>query len=61
TIYNATTVPTTSDVNFSAGSTNANTVISGLSSSGSLNIANGGGQSVDVLFDVSGWFTAKTS
>ncbi len=61
TIYNATTVPTTSDVNFSAGSTNANMVISGLSSSGSLNIANGGGHRVDVLFDVSGWFTAKTS
>ena len=61
TIYNATTAPTTSDVNFSAGSTDANMVISELSSSGSLNIANGGGQSVNALFDVSGWFTAKTS
>jgi hypothetical protein len=61
TVYAGSTVPTTSDVNFFAGSTNANTVISGLSSSGSLNIANGGGHRVDVLFDVSGWFTAKTS
>ncbi len=61
TVYAGSTVPTTSDVNFSAGSTNANMVISGLSSSGSLNIANGGGHRVDVLFDVSGWFTAKTS
>ncbi len=61
TVYAGSTVPTTSDVNFSAGNTNANMVISGLSSSGSLNIANGGDHRVDVLFDVSGWFTAKTS
>jgi hypothetical protein len=61
TIYGATTAPTTSDVNFATGTTNANMVISGLSSSGGLNIANGGGQSVNALFDVSGWFTAKTS
>ena len=59
TVYAGSTVPTTSDVNFFAGSTNANMVISGLSSSGSLNIANGGGHRVDVLFDVSGYFTPK--
>jgi hypothetical protein len=61
TIYSATTAPTTSDVNFATGTTNANMVISELNSSGGLNIVNGGGQSVDALFDVSGWFTARTS
>jgi hypothetical protein len=61
TVYAGSTAPTTSDVNFSAGTTNANMVISGLNSSGQVNIANGGGQSVNALLDVSGWFTAATS
>ncbi|MCL4435062.1 MAG: hypothetical protein M1399_09970 [Actinobacteria bacterium] len=39
TIYGATTAPTTSNVNFATGTTNANMVISELSSSGGLNIA----------------------
>ena len=54
-------LPATSDVNFSTGSINANMVVSGLSSSGGLEIANGGDHKVDALFDVSGWFTPKTS
>ena len=61
TVYAGSTAPTTSDVNFSAGSDSPNMVISGLTSSGGLNIANGGGHRVNVLFDVSGWFTAKTN
>jgi hypothetical protein len=61
TVYAGSTAPTTSDVNFAPGTTNANMVISELNSSGQVNIANGGGQSVNALLDVSGWFTAATS
>ena len=61
TVYSSGTAPTTSDVNFGIGITDANMVIGGLTSSGTVNIANGGGQSVNALLDVSGWFTAKTS
>jgi hypothetical protein len=53
--------PTTSDVNFTSGATAANMVIVQLSG-GMVNIVNGGGQgSVNVLVDVSGWFTPTTS
>ncbi|MCL4434228.1 MAG: IPT/TIG domain-containing protein [Actinobacteria bacterium] len=62
TVYSGSTAPTTSDVNFGVGTTSANMVIGGLTSSGTVNIANGGGSgSVNVLVDVSGWFTAATS
>lgn len=62
TMYTGSTAPTTSDVNFSTGTTDANMVIGQLSSSGQVNIANGGGTgSVNVLVDVSGWFTPSTS
>ena len=61
TVYAGSTAPTTSDVNFAPGTTDANMVISELNSSGQVNIANGGGQSVNALLDVSGWFTAATS
>jgi hypothetical protein len=61
TVYAGSTAPTTSDVNFGAGTTNANMVISGINSSGQVNIENGSGQSVNALLDVSGWFTAVTS
>ena len=61
TVYSATTAPATSDVNFSAGSDSPNMVISGLSSSGGLNIINGGGHKVNVLFDVSGYFAPATA
>ncbi|MCL4442751.1 MAG: IPT/TIG domain-containing protein [Actinobacteria bacterium] len=57
TIYGATTAPTTSDVNFATGTTNANMVISGLNSSGQVNIENGGESgSVNVLIDLAGYF-----
>ncbi len=62
TAYSGSTVPTTSDVNFGIDTTDANMVISGLTSSGQVNIENGGGTgTVNALFDVSGWFTAATS
>ncbi len=62
TVYSGSIAPTTSDVNFGVGTTDANMVIGGLTSSGAVNIANGGGSgSVNVLVDVSGWFTAATS
>jgi hypothetical protein len=61
TVYAGSTAPTTSDVNFSTESDSPNMVISELNSSGGLDIANGGGHRVDVLFDVSGYFTPKTN
>ncbi len=61
TAYAGGTAPSTSDVDFSAGSTNANMVVSGLTSSGGLNIINGGGHKVNVLFDVSGYFAPATA
>ena len=60
-VYLGNTVPIRSDVNFTTGSTNTNMVISGINSSGQVNIENGGGAgTVDALFDVSGWFTSST-
>ncbi len=57
TVYSSGTAPTTSDVNFGIGTTDANMVISGLTSSGTVNIANGSGSdSINVLVDVSGYF-----
>ncbi len=57
TVYAGSTAPTTSDVNFAPGTTDANMVISELNSSGQVNIANGGRSgSVGVLVDVSGYF-----
>ncbi len=61
TAYAGGTTLSTSDVDFSAGSTNANMVVSGLTSSGGLNIINGGGHKVNVLFDVSGYFAPATA
>ncbi len=62
TVYSNSTAPTTSDVNFGVGTTDANMVIGGLTSSGTVNIANGGGSgNINVLVDVSGWFTKATS
>ena len=61
TAYAGSTASSTSDVNFATGTTDANMVISGINSSGQLNIANGGNGSTNVLLDVSGWFTASTS
>ena len=61
-LYSGSTPPSTSDVNFGTGATNANMVIAGLTSSGAVSIENGGGQgSVNVLVDVSGWFAPPTS
>ena len=54
-------MPTTSDVNFTTGATAANMVIGQLSSSGTVTIATGASGNVNVLVDVSGWFTAATS
>jgi hypothetical protein len=61
TVYSGSTAPKTSDVNFAAGTTNANMVISGLNPSGQVNIANGGGQNINAVLDVSGWFGPATS
>jgi hypothetical protein len=61
-LYSSSNAPRTSDVNFSADATDANMVISQLNSSGQVNIKNGGARgSVDVLVDVSGWFTSVAS
>jgi hypothetical protein len=61
TLYSGTRTPTTSNVNFTIGATDANMVASQLSSSGTVNIANGSGQSVNAVLDVSGWFGPTTS
>jgi hypothetical protein len=61
TVYAGSTAPTTSDVNFTTGATAANMVIGQLSSSGTVTIATGASGNVNVLVDVSGWFTAATS
>jgi hypothetical protein len=52
-------VPLTSNLNFSAGQTVANRVIVPLSATGQVTIFNGSG-TVDVIADVSGWFTDST-
>ncbi|HVS05286.1 MAG TPA: glycosyl hydrolase family 18 protein [Candidatus Dormibacteraeota bacterium] len=48
--------PRTSSVNFTAGQTVPNRVIVGVGLNGQVSIFNGGG-TVDVVVDVSGWFT----
>ena len=54
--------PTTSNVNFATGTSDANMVIADLSSSGRLNIYNGGAKgTVNAILDISGWFTATIS
>ncbi len=58
TVYLGSTAPTTSNVNFTAATTNANMVISQLNSSGQMNIS--ASATANALFDVSGWFTAST-
>jgi hypothetical protein len=61
TVYAGSTAPATSDVNFTTGAAAANMVIGQLSSSGTATIATGLNGSVNVLIDVSGWFTPSTS
>ena len=61
TVYAGSTAPTTSDVNFTTGTAAANMVIGQLTASGTANIATGLNGSVNVLIDVSGWFTTATS
>ncbi len=59
TVYLGSTAPTTSDVNFTTSTTDANMVISQLNSSGQMNIS--ASATANALFDVYGWFTAVTS
>jgi hypothetical protein len=52
--------PLASNLNFAAGHTVANRVVVGVDGSGNINIFNGAG-SVDVIADVTGWFTTSSS
>ena len=62
TVYPSGTPPVTSDVNFAPGTTDANMVIGELAPSGTVDIADGGvNGGVNVVLDVSGWFTQPTS
>ena len=50
-------VPSTSNLNFSAGETVPNLVIATVGSDGKVDFYNGSGGTVQVLADVSGWFS----
>ncbi|MEU9081251.1 hypothetical protein [Streptomyces sp. NPDC048357] len=53
--------PTTSNVNFKAGQTVPNLVIVPVGKSGYVELANRGGQSVDLIADVTGYFSSTAS
>ena len=54
-------VPSTSNLNFSAGETVPNLVIAPVGSDGKVDFYNGSGGTVQVLADVSGWFASGTA
>ncbi|MER6317592.1 PKD domain-containing protein, partial [Streptomyces sp. NPDC001581] len=53
--------PTTSNVNFKAGQTVPNLVIVPVGKNGYVELANRGGQSVDLIADVTGYFSSTAS
>ena len=54
-------VPSTSNLNFSAGETVPNLVIAPVGSDGKVDFYNGSGGTVQVLADVSGWFSGTSA
>ncbi|MFF1408459.1 hypothetical protein ACFVX6_01460 [Streptomyces sp. NPDC058289] len=58
---NGTTRPTTSNVNFAPGQTVPNLVIVPVGADGYVNLYNGGWESVDLIADVTGYFTRSAS
>jgi hypothetical protein len=58
-VYPGPRVPSSSDLNLSAGEVRANLAVVGLSSNGTVTIANHSG-TIDVVVDVAGWYVPPT-